>query len=664
MEQMHNLFSLSEMVTESLPHKRIPHFIHKQPAMAPNMTALDHEESSIVNKSPKNSSLSPRSPKVVPNKSKLRKVRITPVATQDISGKSSQASMSTVNSVKSRNLSSVNLSLGNGDNASPFPISRNSVVSDPLLLTARSADRLNESFNSESIGRVSSLSKYLNSTQDTIINSEVDTLDETVSTTDIRDGTRSQERAHTKTTLDLRPILPISASESFAYESKQARDHTGNGLASSHRTAGLIGIKKHKDESSSQQYISTKRLSNSAPPMNDKLKTPDKVTYKRLSKGATVKAEPTLNKGLNSKSPSTSLNTKISASSQWTTIDERTFTTQSLLSESRSSDKSSLKRRRHSKTGKHANDNKKEVETQMSSSSQWTTVDERTLSGSANTSRSSKSAKPTYKRYRNSNLSTPSKDSSRNFNSKNTDSSQWTTMDEETITNSTVLSKTSTPISAYQPPHHRNSLPTDIHIIGSSKSRRSDTYSRISAENGVNRLGMKPNNSAEKPVAELSQGKNTQVANAQGTQTDISSLEVYFQAHGYPEQVYPKSVKTGLYFISDSPLTPIAEANEQKSTKQRTKQNEIFEGYNKDDPVTCMKLYSENTFSSQWETVDEETVTESDSTDDSDDPMPERLKRETTLPANTVKPIGAADTSIPFQRIRTYMYNGYEPDSD
>ena len=636
--------------------------------MAPNMTALDHEGSISVEKHPKTSTLSPRSPKESTNKGKLRKVRITPLETPDASGKSSQASVSTVNSTaKLRNLSSVNLSVGRVDDISQNPMSRNSLVPEsPTKLSARNAEKLNESITSESIGRVSSLSKYLNSTQESVVNSDVNTLDETVSMSVITDASHGQELEHTHTTLDLKPILPISASDSFTFESKRARNQTINKLPSSHRTAELVGVRKEKTDSSSNYNSSSKRLISSAPVMQDnKLKPPDKVSYKRLSKGDTVAAttkQSSRNTQSNANAKSPSINSKNTASSQWTTVDEQTITNSSLLSESRSSNNSSLKRHRHSKTTMNSTESQRNLGSKMSSSSQWTTVDERTLSGSANDSRSSKSEKPTYKRYRNSNLSRQSKESSRNLNSKSTDSSQWTTMDEETLTSSTVLSKPSTPVSAYRPPHHPNSYPGDKNRKGSASSERSNTYSRVSAKDNVKNGKIKPTTKDEKQIAKSSQVPNAQAAHVQGTQTDISSLEVYFQAHGYPEQIYPKSVKTGLYYISDSPLTPISEATEHKLTKQPSKQNELYDDFGNEEPITCMKLYSENTFSSQWETVDEETVTESESTDDSEVPTPVRSKQATVVHANIVKPIGAADTNIPFQRIRTY--NGYEPDSD
>ena len=657
------------MVIESLPHKRIPHFIHEQPAMAPNMTALDHEGNSSVEKSPKTFNLSPRSPKGDPNKSKLRKVRITPVEIPDAAGKSSQASMSTVAStVKSRNLSSVNLSVGRGDDISQYPMSRNSLVPEsPTKLSARSADKMNESFNNESIGRVSSLSKYLNSTQESVANSDVNTLDETASMSVITDVSYGQELERTHTTLDLKPILPISASESFAFESKRARNQASNELSSSHQTARLVGMRKETTDSSSNHISSSKRLISSAPmPYDNKLKPSDKVSYKPLSKGDNVAAttrQSSRNTQLNAnaKSPSSRfLNSKNTASSQWTTVDEQTVTNSSLLSESRSSNKSSLKRRRHSKM---STESQRDLGSKISSSSQWTTIDERTLSGSTNDSQSSKSEKPTYKRYRNSNSSRQSKESSRNISSKHTDSSQWTTVDEETLTNSTVLSKPSTPVTAYRPPHHHNSYPADKDRIGSASSERSNTHSSKSSKTNLIHGNLKNNTQDEKQVAKSSQVPYSHAAHVQGTQTDISSLEVYFQAHGYPEQAYPKSVKTGLYYISDSPLTPISEATEHKPAKQRSKQTELDDDFENKEPITCMKLYSENTFSSQWETVDEETVTESESTDDSEVQTPVRSKQATVVHANIVKPIGAVDTTtIPFQRIRTY--NGYEPDSD
>ena len=662
------------MAIESLQHKRIPHFIHEQPAMAPSMTALDQEGSNVVGKRPPKSTESTRSPKTTVKKGKLRQVLITPVETPDSAGKSSRASMSTMNSIdKLRNVSSVNLSVERDDEKSPYPMSRNSIVLEsPTKASARSAEKLNESFNSESIGRVSSLSKYLNSTQETVVNSDVNTLDETVSLSIMTGASHDQELTHTHTTLGLKPILPISASESYAFESKMVGNHTNKQLSSSHRIPGFVGQIRETTDTSANQNSFTKRLTISAPPLPDnKPKASGISSHNRhlndrsISKSfseSNREMHPNINSKVSSKTPSRTLHSENTISSQWTTVDEETITNPSLLTDSRSSNKSALKRRRHSKTRINSTEPIRDSRSETTSS-QWTTVDEMTVSGSANDSLSLSSKKPTYKKYRNSNLSRQSRDPSRNLNSQNTDSSQWTTVDEETLTNSSVLSKPSTLVSAYRPPHHQSPHPADTNSISSTSTKQSNTYSCVPTENNNQLNGiLKPTTKAEKPVVQSTQVINTEYAQAQGTQTDMSSLEVFFQAHGYPEQVCPKSVKTGLYYISDSPLAPIAEAVEQTSAKEHSKQKELSHDYKNDEPITCMKLYSENTFSSQWETVDEETVTESDSTDDPEVPTPAKYKQNKSIHATLDKPIGAADTIIPFQRVRTY--NGYEPDSD
>ena len=124
----------------------------------------------------------------------------------------------------------------------------------------------------------------------------------------------------------------------------------------------------------------------------------------------------------------------------------------------------------------------------------------------------------------------------------------------------------------------------------------------------------------------------------QSTQTDISSLDILFQTHRYPEQVYPKSVRTGIYYISDSPLEPIEEHAE-----STTDENDRDSHENKNINIEQVnKIFAENTFSSSgWTTVDEETV--NDTTSDSHSSATEY----------EINPI-----------YKMYSYDGYEPDTD
>ena len=168
--------------------------------------------------------------------------------------------------------------------------------------------------------------------------------------------------------------------------------------------------------------------------------------------------------------------------------------------------------------------------------------------------------------------------------------------------------------------------------------------------------------SREGPVTDRSQAKGLDNLHSQSTQTDISSLGLLFRAHGYPEQVYPKSVKTGIYYISDSPLEPIEESTEHSEAKVPARETDetCESGLVERDSV--IKLYSENTFSSQWTTVEEETVSES-STDS------ESLAYVNTNEAkvNTIRTpaIRQKDNVLDANLLyRTPTYDGYEPDSD
>ena len=69
------------MSIEDIPHKRIPHFIHEQPEIAPNGTALEAKESKLTGKAPSIAVLNPS---------------MTPVEIPDETEKSSQASFNMI----------------------------------------------------------------------------------------------------------------------------------------------------------------------------------------------------------------------------------------------------------------------------------------------------------------------------------------------------------------------------------------------------------------------------------------------------------------------------------------------------------------------------------------------------------------------------------------
>ena len=131
-----------------------------------------------------------------------------------------------------------------------------------------------------------------------------------------------------------------------------------------------------------------------------------------------------------------------------------------------------------------------------------------------------------------------------------------------------------------------------------------------------------------------------------GTQTEISSLEVLFRAHDLPDQMYPKSVKSGIYYISDSPLEPIEEKAEQTSAfgsaKDTSGDSDHVSENNQVNPN--LRIYSEKTSSSGWITIAEETIDGADKLDSMSNSSAEEYK------------------SNPVYKL--HNYDGYEPDID
>ena len=129
-----------------------------------------------------------------------------------------------------------------------------------------------------------------------------------------------------------------------------------------------------------------------------------------------------------------------------------------------------------------------------------------------------------------------------------------------------------------------------------------------------------------------------------GTQTEISSLEVLFRAHDLPDQMYPKSVKSGIYYISDSPLEPIEEKAEQTSALGSAKDTSGESDHVDQENNPNLRFYSEKTSSSGWITIAEETIDGADKIDSVSSSSAEEYK------------------SNPVYKL--HNYDGYEPDID